>query len=380
MRLSTSEKRGYLLNVCKRFHLFNNSLVFYTATVLAFGVSFIGCFGHNRYTGVEYQGGIANSVFVSNGDVYVAGSQLYQYWQNGFGSTPRQPDATLWKNGVIQSQLVRNRSTSEANAVFVTGADVYVSGIEQIRTDTGGDYVLLYKNALLQHINIPYGITPQVTSITVSGGDVYITGMEISSKYENGNWKYYAAAVLWKNGTAQYLSDASYSAANSVCVSGDDVYVAGSELGRAVLWKNGVAQYLNDSGTAKSVFIANGDVYVAGIVKVSDDKNEAALWKNGAVQYMTDTSRGATANSVYVSGNDVYIAGLVKISDDGIGKHEAVLWKNNVMQNLTNSASYFTTANSVFVSGGDVYVAGSENDFPRLWKNGVEQVMQRRTK
>jgi hypothetical protein len=75
-------------------------------------------------------------------------------------------------------------------------------------------------------------------------------------------------------GISDNLSDA-----YSVCVSGDNVYVAGyvrygSEI--ATLWVNGVAQQLSYlSSAAMSVFVSGDDVYVAGHVN-----SHATVWKN----------------------------------------------------------------------------------------------------
>ena len=196
------------------------------------------------------------------------------------------------------------------------------------------------------------------------------------------------SAVLWKNGIAHDLVGTSTKStgeyrtwANSVYVSGRDVYVAGSistieneqEAHIAVLWKNGKAQYLTDATTnpsvAKSVFVTGNDIYIAG-----RDDGDATLWKNGESQVLVDIGI-VTTNSVYVSGSDVYVAGH--------NYKYAILWKNGEAQYLASGIN-FASANSVYVSGNDVYVVGMEWKFddnsgimtgaiPRLWKNGVRQ-------
>jgi len=74
--------------------------------------------------------------------------------------------------------------------------------------------------------------------------------------------------------------------ANSICTSGNDVYVAGTvregltaDGTIATFWKNGKPQRLSDGKNkagAESIFVSDGDVYVAGY-----DGDLAKIWKNG---------------------------------------------------------------------------------------------------
>src|SRR5688572_14753754 len=59
--------------------------------------------------------------------------------------------------------------------------------------------------------------------------------------------------TLWKNNTSTSLT--TKGTANSVYVSNNDVYVAGSENGKATYWKNGTPVYLAD-GEAYSIFVS----------------------------------------------------------------------------------------------------------------------------
>jgi len=157
-------------------------------------------------------------------------------------------------------------------------------------------------------------------------------------------------AKLWINDVVHNLSDV-YSSANFVFVSGDNVYVAGNECGKAVLWKNGIAQNLTDRNYptwASSIYVSDNGVYVAG-AEYCTQKWIARLWKNGVVQDLAVVGKDQSwAHSVYVLGNDVYVAGYEKNrSKISVAK----LWKNGVVQDLT----YYTSgirnaeARSVFV-------------------------------
>ena len=72
----------------------------------------------------------ANSVYVSNNDVYVAG-------ENG-------NKAVLWKNGIAQN-LTDGTNDAEAYSVYVYNNDVYVAG-----TDSGK--AVLWKNGVARNL------------------------------------------------------------------------------------------------------------------------------------------------------------------------------------------------------------------------------------
>jgi WD40 repeat protein len=272
-------------------------------------------------------------------DVYVAGDT---------GNYPYER-ATLWKNGAAQSLgsgAITPYYSSHAYSVFVRASGVaYVAGRDDVRAT-------LWEGGAVQRLSSSTGLTSGANSVQVSGNDVYVAGYI-------ANW-----AILWKNNVYQRLGEASgNNCAHSVFVSGGDVYAAGyardSATGIdpcATLWKNGAAQLMSGhKSQAKSVFVSDGDVYVAG-----HDNGRATLWKNGAAQALG--AGESEANSVLVSGGDVYIAG----SDSG----RATLWKNGAAQTLS---SHWSEAHSVCVFGDDVYIAGAESGCATLWKNGVPQ-------
>jgi hypothetical protein len=183
---------------------------------------------------------VASSVAVRNGDVYVAGSKVYN----------SMTSATLWKNGTPTNLLLNGASVSSADDVFVYNSDVYVCG-EQGYTG------LLWKNGT--SISIPTPYHNAFTSIYVSQGDVYIAG----TSWSGGSA--YGVATVWKNGVPTYLSDGTTRAdANDVFVAGNDVYVVGAVLSsnapgataKPVLWKNGVASILtNTDASAQCVVV-----------------------------------------------------------------------------------------------------------------------------
>jgi len=301
-------------------------------------------------------------------DVYVAGYEASGQEYSAYYGTDYRKVAILWKNGVAQN-LTDGTRDAMATSVFVSGDDVYVAGyeasgqeyVDNEKVGTEYRYVAkLWKNGVAQSLTDgTTGTHAYARSVFVSGSGVYVAGSE-------GD-----AAIFWKNGVADTLFTAFWGAsANSVFVSGNDVYVAGykdlfssthagSIISFIKLFKNGIEQDItvgNSSGRANSIFVSGDDVYMAGNGNYGGDP---ILWKNNIAQSL---SGGFGANTVFVSGNDVYVTGG-RYADG----YYPILWKNGTAQTLVGG----TWASSVFVSGKDVYVAGSDDVKAILWKNGV---------
>jgi hypothetical protein len=307
------------------------------------------------------------SVFVANNDVYVVG---FEYSKNLFfeispGVSINARVAKLWKNGIVQN-LSKNDGKSDAiaNSVFASGRDVFVAGYEFFKIkkqDSLYGYAKLWKNGI--ESDFPKENGSIARSVFVSGSDVYVAGnrsYKCSSTSEN-----YQYAILWKNGVEQNLNgDIESAIANSVYVKDRDVYVAGviylekTELDQVkeipVLWKNGILQYLNieniddlqndyQRGKANSVYVSeSGDVYVVGFVETfAGDRNiSAVLWKNGVAQKLNDDgyfgipAGGLPYNSVFVSQKDIYVTGREE--------RAAVLFKNGIARSLTEKSDNFS--------------------------------------
>ena len=236
-------------------------------------------------------------------DVYVAG------WE--------REDPMLWKNGE-PTKLPQKDEGSVATAVFVSGNDVYVAGLESVYygaqdQENPTRYVgAFWKNGVISRFTDLAGKADgiEVNGLFVSGSDVYVVGQDKFGEEPT--------AMLWKNGIAEPLSDGSKPArANSVFVSGNDVYVVGSDSRTATLWKNGVAEKLTNGSNptfARSVFVSGNDIYVVGdeergskvVATLWTKRGESGSWES---KNLTDGSRDAYASSIYVIDNHIYIAG-----------------------------------------------------------------------
>lgn len=250
-------------------------------------------------------------------DVYVAGYE--------------EDAPMLWKNGE-PTKLSHKGLGGIATAVFVSGNDVYVAGLECVY-DGGQDqndpsrYVgVFWKNGIISRFTDLAGKADlEVNDLFVSGSDVYLVGQD--------KFGAQPSAMLWKNGIADPLSDGSkFARASSVFVSGNDVYVVGRVSKTATLWKNGVAEKLTDGSKfaqASSVFASGNDIYIVG-TEERDSKRVVMLWtKRGESgrwesKDITDGSKEAVASSVYVIDNHIYIVGYERKENSTL--NIAMLW------------------------------------------------------
>jgi len=308
-------------------------------------------------------------------NVYAAGeSKLY-------GKTI----ATVWKNGSVLYSLEDTRD-AKFLSIFVTDQgscqDVYVVGNEHGQ-NTHSTAVVWKNGQVLYHLGDGSNPT-EAKSIYISANDVYVAGHECFTVPKSKVLK--TIATVWKNGQVyQRLSvEMQISAANSIFVTGEDIYVVGwgrehnsKRLHNAFVWKNGQLHWRLDEGDgAGSVFVSGQDVYVVGYGRSGEGGTTVILWKNGQVhQHLRNGGRHSVfPSSVFVSGNTVYVAGWE--SRKGSKKRLSYLWKSGTVQQEVNvlEESFDGYLNSLFVHGDDVYLAGeyhSQEDMTDLvWKNG----------
>lgn len=198
-------------------------------------------------------------------------------------------------------------------------------------------------------------------------------------------------ALYWKDTNSINLSDGSKQAfAKSIFVHNNDVYVAGQEHNSnniyvAKYWKNGQTIELSN-GTkhafATGIIVSGNNIYVSGSQETNVQR-QAKYWVNGTEHNLTDGSNYAVANAIFVAGNDVYVAGNMNTPMES-----ARYWKNGVLTVLTQSSSFArSVANSIYVDGNDIYVAGYQQFntanggkyIATLWKNGVVTLLSNST-
>lgn len=302
--------------------------------------------------------GVANSVFASGTNVYVAG----QVHTNSIGDNY---DPMYWLDGVVKTlPSVSGFLNNESKDIFVANGDVHVVGNGGATYHDIPDKAIYWKNGDPLVLPEPDPDTIQskasAKSIFVNGSDVYIVGTQ------KGN--YGTNAICWSNGIPTILSGTPgfpFVEATDVAVSGADVYVSGNQQPgspggvpiyyyNGLVWKNGVPQLLssieaNSRAATTAIFISGNDVYISGFQVSYNGVSttfKALYWKNGVPVALPPLATGTNygASSIFVVGNDIHIVGWV--DDDSITfSTKGVYWKNGVVSELKG----FSQVNSIFV-------------------------------
>lgn len=284
-----------------------------------------------------------------DGTVYVGG-MLTSDSMDGYEA------AALWKNG--QSMLLTKMDRPTDAAVYglaVDGNDVWAAGFYRyLRVDEWSfqrDAATIWKNG--EMIELTHGERyAKAWSIDVTGDDVYVAGEQTNADgiAVATLWKGNKNSIDWSGCEVTALSDGKVHAyAESLCVDGQDVYVAGNkstggEAKVAVMWKNGTENILSSlESYATSICVNDGKVYVAGweYVEISGRKCAVAtLWVDGEAQHMYDQPRSSQARCVVAKGSDVYVSGFIG--------DQAVIWINGKAGAVTDG-SYPTCITSLYL-------------------------------
>jgi hypothetical protein len=314
-------------------------------------------------------------------DIYVAG---YETLHTDFDQNFKV--AKVWKNGVATA-LTNPTGTNDigdavANSVFVSGKDVFVAGWI---FDKDNFYATLWKNGVATRLSQK---TSYAQSVFVVGEDVYVAGYDYpASAQENAVvWKNGVRMPLANN-----VSNAVLLVALSVYMDGSSMYVAGADDGNAITWVFGAESSISKPYGYANQIIKNGDdVYTAGEIGApyleqgdagSNHIPQATIWKGNSSAQITKlkgVEGGAScAYSVAILADSVYAAGYEYQYKDAKPHSAAIYWKNNTPKLLSANPS---AASYILLSGKDVYIAGYDTDGKdynnpigkvTVWKNGV---------
>ncbi len=277
--------------------------------------------------------------------------------------------AVIWIDGV-QYDLTDGGIAAVANDVYVTeNGDVYAAGWDT-PDESGNTRAIIWKNGEMTYLSDGKK-NVQAKSVFVYGDDVYVAGNEVGV----GN-----KILLWKNGEPSVLPSAkAYAEVGSMTISENgDIYVVGYDDG-PVVWKNRekLNENLGDAGTQLlGICLKGSDVYYSGFRTDSESMYRAMVWKGTEATELTDGTKDCMANAVWVSDSgDVYAVG-----NQSSSPKKAMFWKNGTLEELS-SDSY--RAFDVTGQDNNIYVVGqiSTGSFPTgqqkaaLWKNGETQVL-----
>jgi len=262
-----------------------------------------------------------------------------------------------WKNGQEVFLASTQNNMGGAYGLAVSDTNVYVGGYTHFSTYPAFE-AAYWKNRKKTTLSSPDS-AGDVKCLLLSGNDLYVGGSENSRP------------VYWKNGVKYSLPifGGGYARVNALAINGNDVYAAGLEAGpgneeHSVYWKNGVETVLGKQGLidigATSITTNGNDVYVCGT-----DSGDAVYWKNG-VRVVLEKFPGdapVDANAIAIANNSVYVTGRYR--------GDAVYWKNGTRVTLPKRG-YAAAASAITFYKSDIYIGGGDGNSPVYWKNGVE--------
>ena len=283
-------------------------------------------------------------------DVYIGGSIN--------SNTNGHETPVYWKNGIL-TNLSDGPKVSSVSSIYVSGNDVYASGIQSNGKTTIATY---WKNGTAYALIEDSLKSSTAHSIAVVDGIIHVAGYYYDDNKSKALYWRITSSGSW---TDSLSTNSGNSGANALYVSGSTAYIAGWEenlAGKRVakIWQVTSNQKTEGTDLSDGKFnaysfaltIANNNTYVVGIEYNSADVAIGRIWKNGSVTNLGYDADYIIPQTVAVSGNDVYVGGYEYIT-----KAIPVCWKNGSVTKLINGTKS-GYVNSIAISGNDVYVVG----------------------
>ena len=300
--------------------------------------------------------------------VYVAG----QYSQDGL------PVHCYWKNGERTDFNVGNPGTY--NGMYISNGNVYVAGDYSDSEHSYRHVPCFWKNGIKTDLNADNSHEAYAKNIFVSGNDVYSVGYKIVNANSETRTLCY-----WKNTTCIDITDNPDRIVEATCifVVGSDVYIGGNygvfdvKNSHACYWKNGIRTDLpGNNAYVSGIFVENGKVYVSGgcdyqlTLRNENNMGYPCYWADGQKVDLQIDEQYAGISGIFVDNGSIFTAGGRVFSDP-----YACYWKGAVQTVLDKyqsdlSASY---TKSIFVKDGIVFTCGgcskSAQELPCYWVN-----------
>lgn len=214
----------------------------------------------------------ANSIFVDNGIVYVAGT-------TGDGTIP-----VVWKDGVVEVLSVTENQFVYTSSIFVSEGEIYIAGYEYIN---GAPRATLWIDGEANYLSEIYSIA---NSVFINNETVYVAGHEGDGPDKK--------ATIWVN--QDKVSGSPTSEATDIFVENGVIYNALRYNGNLQIWKNGSLLYdlpKPDWGifALKSIWVSNEVVYSVGF----QHDNPISYWINDELFILEGTETNSSP-SIFV--------------------------------------------------------------------------------
>lgn len=274
--------------------------------------------GEITYLSTGIKEGSANDMLVYGDDVYVVG----QEYESGLALNYV---AKIWKNGE-ETWITNGEEYSDAEDVFIYDSTIFVLGYD-------GDSTFCWTDGITKKL----GKMSRPRKICVNDLDTHIIAR--FDYIKNG-----INTEIEYNDSIEQLYDLS--------LFGNDVHIIGEVFidnnYYACYWKNGKATILDTSknfSSAKSMFIYDSDIYIAGYsYNEGSDNIEAVYWNNGKKVWLTGGKEGSRASTIYVYKGDVYVGGILNPSGSN-DDDQFLYWKNGKEVFVSHEIS------SIYVTG-----------------------------
>jgi hypothetical protein len=280
------------------------------------------------------------------------------YLSGGYfeGGAPRPCYWKITQDGYKFVKLESNYFEGVAFSIFVEGDTVYTCGFDE---DSTGQHRACYwigdKKYELESIG---GAAESVAYQIVKKGGILFTAGGDDGETE---------ATYWLNQDKGHLNlGPNNSQAECIFIqqessSKHSIYIGGRYSNLPCYWKDDKINYL-DMGTSlgltvRSIYVIGNTVFSCGVENDATLPDHACFWENEKLTFLPG---GVEARSLFISEENIYIAGFNFTTN-----YEACYWKNKKKIFLPDS--YFGTGNdsfafSIFVLNDNIYIAGYDDD------------------
>jgi hypothetical protein len=241
--------------------------------------------------------GIASSILVAAGDIYVTG---YIRERSSVAYIP-----CIWKNGVrcdLDLKTDWSPDSGNGSSLFVSGGDIFVAGaVWHSGCFQSCPVACYWQNGARTDMDDSYS---RGSTMIVSQGIVYMAGEYISTPcyWQNGVRTDLGVRSDYSFGSARAIRISP----DAILVAGTLTDNRGKSI--PCVWRNGVREELDvidasQGGDANSLCLSGSDLFVAGICETSTT-DMPCYWKNGARTDLSlpDGNLGGRASSIFVSG------------------------------------------------------------------------------